>query len=118
MTVRLILLALMFAVIVAGYRVVMDDTHVINDDDVFIGVDAARECKVYVTPATLKAVNNRAFEVTVKRFFHEKFVVDESKFSFWEESGVVFYRIGNDTKHKVDDDLTTAIWNYGLNSLK
>jgi len=112
------LLALMFAAVIAGYRVVMDDTHVINDDDVFIGVDTARECKVYVTPATLKAVNNRAFEVTVKRFFHEKFVVDESKFSFWEEGGVVFYRIGNDeVKHKADDDLTTAIWNYGLNSL-
>jgi len=119
MTVRFILLALMFAIVIAGYRIVMDDTHVINDDDVFIGVDTARECKVYVTPATLKSVDNRAFEVTVKRFFHEKFVVNESTFYFWEEGGVVFYRIGDDNiKHKIEGDgAATEIWKYCLNSL-
>ena len=108
----------MFAVIIAGYRAVMNDTHVIDDDDVYIYEDVAKECKVYVMPATLKAVNNSAFEVTVKRFFHKRFVVDESTFYFWEENGVVFYRIGEETVNRKvkGDETATALWHYVLNS--
>ena len=111
---RLIFLLLMFAVIIAGYRAVMNDTHVINDDDVYIFEDVAKECKVYVTPATFKTADDGAFEVTVKRFYYNKLFVDESTFYFLNEGGVIFYRIGEETvNRKVEGDETaTAILHY------
>ena len=111
---RIILFLLLLAVIIFAYRAVMQDVHKLSEEDIFICVDTARECKVYVTPDTLQVTGDKAFDVNVKKFFYNKLVVTEEKFSFWEEGGVILYRVGDSNKNlKVaDDDSAKAIWNY------
>ena len=117
---RIILLAITFAIIVAAYWSVMQDVKKLNDDDVFICVDTVRECKVYVTPDTFTATGKNSFDVTVKKFYYNKLVVTEEKFSFWQDGDTNFYRIDDSDKNfKVaDDNSAKEIWNYGIKFLK
>lgn len=109
-----------FAIICAGYWVAKQDVHQLSDEDVFICEDSVKECKIYVTPETLKATGKNSFDVKVKSFFYKKLNVAEDTFSFWEEDGKIFYRAGDEGKplEVKGDNSATAVWNYGLEFLK
>ena len=116
---KIIPLAIMFAIIVAGYWAVMQDVKKLNDDDVFICVDTVRECKVYVSPKTFKSAKKNSFDVTVKKFYYNHLIVKEEKFYFWQDGDTIFYRVDDfDKNFKVEDDNSAKeIWNYGIKNL-
>ena len=116
---RIILFAAVFAVIVFAYWSVMQDVHQLSDDDEFICVDTVKECKVYVSPKTFKVTGENSFEVTVKKFFYNKLLVTEEKFSFRQDGDTIFYSVDNSDKNfKIaNDKIATEIWNYFIKSL-